>query len=207
MNKVISPQTSEALTLIFRHHAEFINTVKSLYGNNFKVINYAEDYLHEVYIKLGKYDNLYEKVIKPDGSVSKGYVFFAIRSVVLNDLKRKKIIEMDFCGDAYDVEDRFIGKEVHNKGSIDRIIDSDRDDTTKNRDEVEEMMYEIAEHNLHWFDFQLFKTYLSEGKSFRTLAAETGLGIQTIYLSIKKTKVLIAERLFEQYSNIKKERC
>ena len=207
MNKVISPQTSEALTLVFRHHAEFINTIKSLYGNNFKVINYADDYMQEVYIKLGKYDNLYEKVIKPDGSVSKGYIFFAIRSVVLNDLKKKKVLNMDYWGDAYDVEDRFVGKEVHIKGSTDIIIDSDRDDTTKNRDDVEDRMYEIAENNLHWFDFQLFKTYLSEGKSFRTLAAETGLGIQTIYLSIKKTKMLIADELFEQYSNIRKERC
>ena len=207
MSKQISPQTSEALTLIFRHHSEFVNTVKSLYGNNFTVINYADDYMQEVYIKLGKYDNLYEKVIKPDGSVSKGYVFFAIRSVVLNDLKRKKVIDMSLCGDSFELEGKFIGQEIHKQGSIDRIIDVERDDTTKNRDEIEDKMYQIAEDNLHWFDFQLFKTYLSEGKSFRTLAAETGLGIQTIYLSIKKTKMLIADELFEQYSNIKKEVC
>ena len=196
MSSVVSPQTSEALTLIDGHRKEFIRTIQRVYGSNFKARNYAEDYLHEVYIKLSRYDNLYEKVIKPDGSVSKGYVFFAIRSVVLNDIKKKKV----FVGK---LSDKCDGAGL--RGEL--MIDEERDLIDIKRDEVEEEMYRVAEDNLHWFDFQLFKTYLSEGKSFRLLAAETGLGIQTIYLSIKKTKMLIAEKLFEQYSNIRKETC
>jgi len=196
MSSVVSPQTSEALTLIDGHRKEFIRTIQRVYGSNFKARNYAEDYLHEVYIKLSRYDNLYEKVIKPDGSVSKGYVFFAIRSVVLNDIKKKKV----FVGK---LSDKCDGAGL--RGEL--MIDEERDLIDIKRDEVEEEMYRVAEDNLHWFDFQLFKTYLSEGKSFRLLAAETGLGIQTIYLSIKKTKMLIAEKLFEQYSNIRRETC
>jgi len=196
MSSVVSPQTSEALTLIDGHRKEFIRTIQRVYGSNFKARNYAEDYLHEVYIKLSRYGNLYEKVIKPDGSVSKGYVFFAIRSVVLNDIKKKKV----FVGKLSDKCDG-----AGHRGEL--MIDEERDLIDIKRDEVEEEMYRVAEDNLHWFDFQLFKTYLSEGKSFRLLAAETGLGIQTIYLSIKKTKMLIAEKLFEQYSNIRRETC
>ena len=196
MSSVVSPQTSEALTLIDGHRKEFIRTIQRVYGSNFKARNYAEDYLHEVYIKLSRYGNLYEKVIKPDGSVSKGYVFFAIRSVVLNDIKKKKV----FVGK---LSDKCDGAGL--RGEL--MIDEERDLIDIKRDEVEEEMYRVAEDNLHWFDFQLFKTYLSEGKSFRLLAAETGLGIQTIYLSIKKTKMLIAEKLFEQYSNIRRETC
>lgn len=196
MSSVLSPENSQALRLIDAHRTEFINTIQRVYGTNFKAKNYAEDYLHEVYLKLSRYDNLHEKVIKPDGSVSKGYVFFAIRSVVLNDIKKKKAA-VGRLSDACD------GAGV--RGEL--LIDEGRDATDIKRDEIEEEMYRVAEENLHWFDFQLFKTYLSEGKSFRLLAAETGLGIQTIYLSIKKTKMLIAEKLFEQYSNLKKEVC
>ena len=196
MSSVLSPENSQALRLIDAHRAEFISTIQRVYGTNFKAKNYAEDYLHEVYLKLSRYDNLHEKVIKPDGSVSKGYVFFAIRSVVLNDIKKKKAA-VGRLSDACD------GAGV--RGEL--LMDEGRDATDIKRDEIEEEMYRVAEANLHWFDFQLFKTYLSEGKSFRLLAAETGLGIQTIYLSIKKTKMLIAEKLFEQYSNLKKEAC
>jgi len=199
----INPKTSEALVLINKHRAEFLKTIHALYGNNYAAKNYAEDYMQEVYLKLSRYDNLYEKVIKPDGTVSKGYVFFAIKSIVLNDLKRKKIIHMDFEGDMMDVELKVSNKAHYTGLGWDSITDTGRDETDSKRDNIEEAMYRIAKDKLEWFDYQLFETYLSKGKSFRTLAAETGLGIQTIYLSIKKTKIIIAEELFELYSQIK----
>ena len=203
--KQIHPKTSEALTLIDTHRKEFLRTIKNLYGNNFTAANYAEDYMQEVYLKLSRYDNLHDKVIKPDGTVSKGYVFFVIKSIIINDLKKKKVIRMRFDGDFINVENNAAAKAHRTSVGWDLITDNGRDVTETLRDEVEMEMYRIAEDKLHWFDFQLFKTYLSEGKSFRTLAAETGLGIQTIYLSIKASKVMIAEELFEQYSQIKTE--
>jgi DNA-directed RNA polymerase specialized sigma24 family protein len=199
----INPRTSEALVLIDKHRAEFLKTIKALYGNNYSAKNYAEDYMQEVYLKLSRYDTLYDKVIKPDGTVSKGYVFFAMKSIVLNDLKRKKVIHMRYDGDMVDVEQRVAIKAHYDGTGMEVITDNGRDVTDQNRDEVEEEMYRIAEERLEWFDFKLFKTYLSEGKSYRILAAETGLGIQTIYLSINKTKLIIAEELFDMYSKIK----
>lgn len=187
----MNSQTSKALEMIAKHHKEFINTCKSLYGNNMEVKNYAEDFIQNVYLRLSKYDDLYDKVIKPDGTVSKGYVFFCLRSVVLNELGRKKVIKYSHIGDQYDIEEKYM------------LIDEPRDFTEAARDEIEQKMYEVAEEYSHWFDFKLFKTYLETGKSFRKLASETGLGIQTIYLSIKKTKLLIADKLFNDYSKIK----
>ena len=119
--------------------------------------------------------------------MSKGYVFFCLRSVILNDLKKKRVTKYTYVGDQYDMEEKYM------------IIDEGRDKTDEARDNIEELMYKVAEENSDWFDYKLFKTYLETGKSFRTLAKETGLGIQTIYLSIKKTKLIVADKLFELY--------
>lgn len=186
----MNPNTQKALELIAKHHKEYIRTVKSLYGNNFEVINYAEDFVQEVYIKLSRYDNLYEKAIKPDGSVSKGYVFFCIRSVVLNKLTLKKVAKYNYLGDQYDMEEKY------------NVIDSGRDPVEAAIERLEDKMFSIVEANSKWFDAKLFRTYLETGKSFRTLAAETGLGIQTIYLSIKRSKLIIAEQLMEDYQDL-----
>ena len=156
----MNSKTNIALTKIAKHHKEFIETAKKLWGNNHDVYNYAEDYVQNVYIKLAKMDNLHDKVIKPDGSVSKGYVFFCLRSVVLNDLTKKKRVKYSHLGDQYDLEEKYM------------LIDSGRDFTDAARDEIEELMYKVAEEGSHWFDYKLFKTYLETGKSYRALAAE-----------------------------------
>jgi len=186
----IHPKTAEALTLLAKHHKEYVNTVKSLYGNNFSVINYAEDFVQKAYLKLSRYDNLYDKVVKPDGSVSKGYMFFCLRSIVINQLKKKRVTKYNYVGDEYDMEEKYM------------LSDEGRDPVDVAIDTLEEKMYAIAKEGNKWFDFKLFETYMSTGKSFRTLAKETGLGIQTIYLSIKQTKILIAESLFEDYQDL-----
>jgi len=62
-------------------------------------------------------------------------------------------------------------------------------------------MYKVLKENADWFDYQLFCTYLETSKSFRTLAEESGIGVRTIYLSIKKSKLIIAEHLHEDYQD------
>ena len=66
-------------------------------------------------------------------------------------------------------------------------------------------MYSIVKEVSKWFDYSLFKTYLETGKSFRTIAEESGIGIRTIYLSIKRSKILIAEKLHEDYQDFLNE--
>lgn len=186
----IHPKTAEALTLLAKHHKEYVNTVKSLYGNNFSVMNYAEDFVQNAYLKLSRYNNLFDKVVKPDGTVSKGYMFFCLRSIVINQLKKKRVTKYNYVGDEYDIEEKYM------------LVDEGRDPIDEAIDTLEEKMYSIAKAGNKWFDYKLFETYMQTGKSFRTLAKETGLGIQTIYLSIKQTKILIAEALFEDYQDL-----
>ena len=182
--------TNKAIELLSVHHSEFITMTKAIAGNNFEVRNYAEDYVQDAYIKLMKYDDLYDKIIVNE-KASKGYMFFAVRSIVLNELKRVKKCRYNFVGDEYDMEEKFM---LEDKGV----------DPQKYQEEaIESKMYEVLKESVEWFDYELFRTYLKTGKSFRVLADESGLGIQTIYLSIKQSKLIIAEQLYEDYIDFK----
>lgn len=184
--------TSKAIELLAVHHKEFVDTARAIAGNNFDVANYAEDYVQDSYMKLMKYDDLYDKIIDGD-KASKGYMFFALRSTIINDLKKVRKCRYSHVGDQYDMEEKYM------------VIDEPRDPKEAELEAIEVKMYEILkEKSDDWFDYELFRTYIKTKKSFRVLAEETGLGIQTIYLSIKKSKLIIAEALHEDYLNYKK---
>jgi len=185
-------KTNEAITLLAKHHSEFITMTKAIAGNNHDVRNYAEDYVQDAYIKLMKYDDLYDKIIN-NGKAAKGYMFFTVRSIVLNELKKVKTARYTFIGDEYDMEEKFM---LEDKG-----IDAEKISV----EALESKMYNVLKESVEWFDYELFKTYLRTGKSFRVLAEESGLGIQTIYLSIKKSKLIIADRLYNDYVEFKNE--
>lgn len=180
--------TDAALRMLAVHHKEFIKAVKSIAGNHINVKNYAEDYVQEGYLRLSRYDDLYDRIVK-NGKVTKGYMFFALRSIVINDIKKRTNLDFNHVGDEYDFEEKFM--------HIDEGVDKD----VLDKSYLEDKIYEILDEKAHWFDAQLFRTYMDTRKSFQTLANETGLGVQTIYLSIKKSKLLIAENLHEDYKD------
>ena len=177
----------KAIELLSVHYSDFVDAAKSLAGNNFKVRNYAEDYVQEAYIKLLKYDDLYDKIVEGE-KASKGYMFFALRSIIFNDLKKVKEPKYNHVGDQYDMDYCF------------ELLDEGIDPKIEAIESLETKMYEVLKaESDDWFDYELFRKYLKTGKSFRVLAEESGLGIQTIYLSIKKSKLIIAEHLYNDY--------
>tara|TARA_B110001452_G_scaffold191259_1_gene161409 strand:- start:1501 stop:2079 length:579 start_codon:yes stop_codon:yes gene_type:complete len=180
--------TNKALTLLAQYHSEFIKMAKAIAGNNLEVKNYAEDFVQEGYLRLAKYDDLYDKVVTKD-KVSKGYMFFVLRSIILNAIKKKSNLKYNHLGDQYDFEEKY--------NWIDHGMDKDKLGT----EAIEAKMYETLKANSSWFDYKLFETYLTSGKSFRSIAEESGIGIRTIYLSIKKSKLVIASKLYEDYQD------
>lgn len=168
------------------HHKEFIKAAKAIAGNNMEVRNYAEDFVQDAYIKLSKYDDLYDRICK-NGKATKGYMFFALRSVIINAIKKKSNLKFEHCGDQYDVEYRFM------------LEDEGMDPKFLSINKLEDKMLEVLKNKVSWFNFELFKLYMTSGKSFQTLADESGLGVQTIYLGIKTCKLTIAENLYQDY--------
>ena len=98
----------KAIEIMARHHEEFIKMAKSIAGNNFKVRNYAEDYVQDAYIRLLRFEDLYSKVINENGKFSKGYMFFTLRSIIINDIKRVRTPKFNFIGDEYDMEEKYM---------------------------------------------------------------------------------------------------
>lgn len=180
---------NKALEMLAVHHAEYIKMAKAIAGNNNEVFNYAEDFVQEAYLRLARYEDLFDKVVNTKGKVSKGYMFFVLRSIIVNAIKKKSNLKFNYLGSQYDFEETY--------NFIDEGVDRDKEGL----EAIEQKMYSIVKEDSKWFDYSLFKTYLETGKSFRTIAEESGIGIRTIYLSIKRSKMLIAEKLHEDYQD------
>ena len=194
--------TSVALEKIFQHHQEYIKAAKALYGNEDRVKNYAEDFIQEVYLKLSRYKDLYSKVIRPDGTVSKGYVFFTMKSIILNDLKRVKVIKLSNSGDLFDIEKDKTATGAHSphlrerKGVrfISNITQEDRSEYVVNREYTERIFREIASRH-----DEVVSRYITTDTTFRALEKETGIGIQTIYLKVLAFKRDVRLELGKEY--------
>ena len=193
---------NKALEMLAVHHTEYIKMAKAIAGNNNEVFNYAEDFVQEAYLRLARYEDLFDKVVDTKGRVSKGYMFFCLRSIVINTIKMKSnlkyihlVSQFDFVekynhlGSQYDFEEKY--------NHIDEGLDKEK----LGVEALETKMYQVLKEEAKWFDYELFKTYLTTGKSFRTIAEESKIGIRTIYLSIKRSKMIIAEKLFEDYQD------
>lgn len=180
---------NKALEMLAVHHAEYIKMARAIAGNNNEVFNYAEDFVQEAYLRLARYEDLFDKIVNTKGKVSKGYMFFVLRSIIVNAIKKKSNLKFNYLGSQYDFEETY--------NFIDEGVDRDKEGL----EAIEQKMYSIVKEGSKWFDYSLFKTYLETGKSFRTIAEESGIGIRTIYLSIKRSKMLIAEKLHEDYQD------
>ena len=180
---------NKALEMLAEYHSEYIKMARAIANNNNEVYNYAEDFVQEAYLRLARYEDLFDKVVNTKGKVSKGYMFFVLRSIIVNAIKKKSNLKFNYLGSQYDFEETY--------NFIDEGVDRDK----LGLEAIEQKMYSIVKEGSKWFDYSLFKTYLETGKSFRTIAEESGIGIRTIYLSIKRSKLLIAEKLHEDYQD------
>ena len=180
---------NQALEMLAVYHVEYIKMARAIAGNNNEVFNYAEDFVQEAYLRLARYDDLFDKVVTSKGKVSKGYMFFCLRSIIVNAIKKKSNLKYNYLGSQYDFEETY------------NFVETGLDQEKLGVEALETKMYQILKEEAKWFDYELFKTYLTSGKSFRTIAEESKIGIRTIYLSIKRSKMIIAEKLYEDYQD------
>ena len=92
---------NQALEMLAVHHAEYIKMAKAIAGNNNEVFNYAEDFVQEAYLRLARYDDLFDKVVNTKGKVSKGYMFFCLRSKIVKAIKKKSNLKYNYLGSQY----------------------------------------------------------------------------------------------------------
>lgn len=168
------------LELVARQHDDWIAIVRS-----FGEYNYCEDIVQEAYICLIKYATP-EKIIK-DNKVSRGYMFFTLRSLYYQYYnKKKKISKVRIDNDENYLqiphEDNIEENEAFNK--ICELVDGVADDW-------------------NWYDRKLWKLYSQTDMSMRKLAAETKISWVSIYNSLKHLKQDLRNKLQEDYEDFK----
>lgn len=170
------------LEKVARRHKEWVKIVES-FGER----NYAEDIVQETYIVLSKYAN--EKKVIKDGVVSRGYLYFTLRTTYYLYLKSKKRIQKVSLDD----EEQYI-----------QISDDTQMDEQVAFHKLCTMIDDITD-DWHWYDKKLFKLYRDTDLSIRKLAEETNISWVSIFNTLKNAKQEIKDKLKEDFEDYKNE--
>ena len=170
------------LNIVAKQHNEWVDIVIG-----FGEYNYAEDIVHESYLRLIKYTTP-QNIIK-DNKVSRGYMFFTLRSVYFQYYNSKrKITKISLDDPKWNIEIQAIEtiEEQEAFHSVCILID------------------EVAE-DWAWYDRKLFKLYRDTGLSIRKIAAETNISWVSIFNTLKNCKKEVRDKLNEDYLDYKNE--
>ena len=165
---------------VAERHKEWIKIVES-----FGEVNLAEDFVQEMYLTLHKYASE-EKIIK-DNIVSRGYVFFTLRSIYFQYYNAKKKINKVSIDD----EENF--EQIPYNSEMDEQVGYD------------EFCSLIDNHieNWSWYDKTLFKLYRDTDMSIRKISKETNISWVSIFKTLKKSKDELKELFKEDYEDFK----
>ena len=170
------------LNIVASQHQDWIKIV-----NGFGEYNYAEDIVQEAYIRLIKYAKP-QNIIK-DKKVSRGYMFFTLRSLYFQYYNSKRKIDKV----SIDNEENFL-----------QIADDTNLEEQEAFNSVCVLIDEVAE-DWTWYDRKLFKLYRDTDLSIRKIAAETGISWVSIFNTLKNCKTDVQSKLGETYDDYKNE--
>lgn len=168
------------LVIVAKRHREWVKIV-----NSFGEYNYAEDIVQECYLTIYKYAD--EKKIIKNGIVSRGYMYFTLRSLYFQYYNAKKKI---------------------NKVSI------DDEENPKEIEDYSEMDEQVAYNNIcqliddhidgwRWYEKKLFTIYRDSDLSIRKIAHETNISWVSIYNTLKLAKEELRETFKEDWEDYK----
>ena len=168
--------TNKWLEQVAQHHKEWVKI-----ANLYKVDDYAEDIVQEVYIALFKYADA-EKIIDAKGNVRKGYVFFTIKSLCFQYLNKRNKIDKIGIDTLFNLSDNTNIDEHKAYNDICLMIDEEID-------------------NWGWYDKKLFKLYRDTDFSMRDIAKETTISLISIFHSIKTYKTILKDKFQQDYDD------
>tara|TARA_R110002051_G_scaffold88619_2_gene156034 strand:+ start:4282 stop:4860 length:579 start_codon:yes stop_codon:yes gene_type:complete len=182
------------LIVLSKHHKDWIEVAKKLGAGA-----YAEDIVQEVYLKLLKYSKP-EKFIRNKTHVHRGYMFFVIRSVVMDYQRAKKgKFKIDIEKFYLNNEDGF--KELDPR-DLERL-------STHNNIANEEAYQKICNkmdkelNNWGWYDKKIFEIYRDTHMSIRQMAKETTISKENIFHTLKRAKKIMKDKFEEDYEDYK----
>jgi len=166
------------LNKVSERHNEWVDIMHS-----FGEFDLAEDFVQEMYLTLYKYTD--EKKIIQKGVVSRGYVFFTLRSLYFQYYNAKKKINKVRINDENNYE------QIPYSSEMDEEIG------------YSEFCSLIDNHieNWGWYDKTLFKLYRDTDMSIRKIAKETKISWVSIFKTLKKSKDELKELFKEDYED------
>ena len=185
MGKTPELKNTEFLKEVAKHHKEWVQTCRAIGGGNF-----AEDIVQEMYIKLYKYANA-EKIIK-NGILQKGYVFFALKSIIYTLAKEKSLIlkeniENHHIADDTDYEEEQAFFRFNEK--INKYLK-----TLENKSKTEN-------NERYWYDGKMFQMYKDSNLSMRKLAELSGISFVSIFHTLKNVKKDLRKNFQEDWED------
>ncbi len=181
------------LNKVAKYHKEWVQIAKTLGAKD-----YAEDVVQESYIKLHMYAS--EEKLFNNGIISKGYMYFVIRSVFLSYINSKNKINKIQIEEFFKDKD-FI--EIPDK-DLDKFTVNDNLDKEKAFWKLCKKMDEELE-KWHWYDKSIYKLYRDTELSIRGMAKDTSISSVNIFHTLKKGKDKMRDKFSEDYEDFKNE--
>ena len=192
------------LNRISKYHKEWIDIVERLGGGL-----YSEDIVQEAYIKIVKYN--YGSRIVNNGKVSKGYMFFVLRSIFINYIKESNKIRKVDIDTLYGLTNKSWFCDVSNNSHNFRNLKENQEKAQYNSQEIiKEYAYgkicnkiDKEINTWHWYDKKIFQVYRDTPLTIRGMAKETKISTVNIFHTLKKGKKIIKEKFKEDYEDYK----
>ena len=171
-------KSAQWLEKVAERHTEWINIIKG-----FGEYEYAEDIVQECYLVLYKYANE-EKIIN-NGEVSRGYLYFTLRSLYYQFYKNKRKIKK------VSIDNEQHTYEIPYETQVDEQIAYNKICTM------------IDEHiqDWKWYERRLYQLYRDSGLSIRGIAKETNISWVSIFNTLKNAKHELKQKFQEDYDN------
>lgn len=166
------------LSIVAQRHKEWVSIVKS-----FGEYDYAEDIVQECYLTLHKYADE-SKVIR-NGVVSRGYLYFTLRSLYYQYYNSKRKI------DKVSLDDDQITIQIPNDSQMDEQIAFNKICTM------------IDDHidTWRWYEKKLFTLYRDTELSIRGIAKETNISWVSIFNTLKHAKNELNDKFKEDWED------
>jgi len=169
------------LGIVAKRHNEWIKII-----NSFGEYDYAEDLVQEAYIILYKYAD--ENKIITNGIVSRGYMFFTLRSLYFQYYNSKRKV------DKVSIDDEEFTLQIEDETDIEEQLAFNK------------ICILIDNHieKWHWYEKKLFTLYRDSDLSIRGIADKTNISWVSIFNTLKNAKDEIRETFkedFEDYKN------
>lgn len=170
--------------ILTNRHKEWISMAVSIC----KDVHLANDIVQDMYLRLNKYIDNPEKIIK-DGEVNSYFIYITLRNLFYDAKKSQKT---EISKDYSDIESISILSAL-----------AEIPEETEGNDVMEKAYLTIFEaidkevSTWHWYDQKLFKLYYYTNQSLRDIASDTKISLTSIYNSCKNYRRIIEEKFGE----------